>query len=441
MATSRFEEPYRNPRTAFGGGQKTIPVGEARELQSVKVDPTIAEGAKARAAAARAGTAAPAGGIGQPPVAAAAGSRLGAVTRGLGRVALPLGIAGQALQTANTDTADYYQRTGVEPEATVVPQVVKDIGVRALGTLQDAGNNLTFGVADRVGNLVAGNGFNRSAGNQVGELPMPSAAAATVGIGAQAAPAPAGIADNVPRQPLSDARQAAAAPAPMAAQPTAASGAITRDGNSYFGNNVKAGADILGPGGNVLNTSQGKGKGFGVSSLDTSEGYRQNLLELKRNADERAAQLAQPNIIGIGGSASQGLPRTKLRTQLAAQKAANEQNNATQIRAQDIGRLTATEQMQNQRDVANIGSEGRIAAAEVRANPTVVVGGGMVEVPDGMGGAKYVTAPQRLVNRITGEEIGAKQPAKPAVTPKAEYDKMPKGARYTGPDGKPYIKG
>ena len=34
----------------------------------------------------------------------------------------------------------------------------------------------------------------------------------------------------------------------------------------------------------------------------------------------------------------------------------------------------------------------------------------------------------------------AKAPAKSSITPRAEYDKLPVGSRYTGPDGKPYIK-
>ena len=48
------------------------------------------------------------------------------------------GIEG-AVRGLNTTTDEYYQRTGIDPVATVVPQVVKDTGVRALGVLSDVG--------------------------------------------------------------------------------------------------------------------------------------------------------------------------------------------------------------------------------------------------------------------------------------------------------------
>lgn len=64
-------------------------------------------------------------------------------------------------------------------------------------------------------------------------------------------------------------------------------GKIVRDGNSYSGKDVKFGAEIVNP----------RNPGVGVSSLDTSEGYRQNLLELQRNA---ANAQAPGGVVGIG---------------------------------------------------------------------------------------------------------------------------------------------
>ena len=87
---------------------------------------------------------------------------LGSLTSGLGRVAAPVGLGLTAGQVAGTDTEDYYRRTGIDPVATHVPQLMKDIGVRALGAAQDIGNNATFGLADRLGNGLAGNGFGPS---------------------------------------------------------------------------------------------------------------------------------------------------------------------------------------------------------------------------------------------------------------------------------------
>jgi len=86
--------------------------------------------------------------------------------RGLGAVAnspfvralAPVGLGAQAYQTATTPTEQYEKQTGVKSDGSFWG----DVGTRGLGTLQDIGNAATFGVADRVGNLIAGNGFNRS---------------------------------------------------------------------------------------------------------------------------------------------------------------------------------------------------------------------------------------------------------------------------------------
>lgn len=51
-----------------------------------------------------------------------------------------------AYRGLNTDTDDYYARTGIDREATVVPQIVKDLGVRGLGVLSDVGASAINGV-------------------------------------------------------------------------------------------------------------------------------------------------------------------------------------------------------------------------------------------------------------------------------------------------------
>jgi hypothetical protein len=52
----------------------------------------------------------------------------------------------------HTDTEDYYTRSGIDRDATVVPQFAKDLGVRSLGLLTDlgaaAGRGISFGLWD-----------------------------------------------------------------------------------------------------------------------------------------------------------------------------------------------------------------------------------------------------------------------------------------------------
>jgi hypothetical protein len=257
----------------------------------------------------------------------------------VGKTALGLGVADAAHTAYNTDTDTYAQRTGIEREATHVPQFAKDLGIRALGTAQDIGNTLTFGLADRVGNLAAGNGFNRSAGNQVGEVFGPGR---EVGGLTPAPTAPPSI-----REPFSDVRNGTYGDG----MPDL-TGKIVRDGNSYSGKDVKFGAEIVNP----------RNPGVGVSSLDTSEGYRQNLLELQRNA---ANAQAPGGVNGIGRSGGGNVfddlraknptvPATRAERMAQAELAnraqiAEAQTGAT-LRGQDI---TAGTSRANTRDVTS----------------------------------------------------------------------------------------
>lgn len=264
----------------------------------------------------------------------------------VGKTALGLGVADAAHTAYNTDTDTYAQRTGIEREATHVPQFAKDLGIRALGTAQDIGNTLTFGLADRVGNLAAGNGFNRSAGNQVGEVFGPGREVGGM------TPAGRTVPPSI-REPFSDVRNGTYGDG----MPDL-TGKIVRDGNSYSGKDVKFGAEIVNP----------RNPGVGVSSLDTSEGYRQNLLELQRNA---ASAQAPGGAMGIGRSGggnvfddlrakNPAVPATRAERMAQAELAnraqiAEAQTGAT-LRGQDI---TAGTSRANTRDTVSASLRGQ----------------------------------------------------------------------------------
>lgn len=128
-------------------------------------------------------------------------------------------------------------------------------------------------------------------------------------------------------------------------------GKIVRDGNSYSGKDVKFGAEIVNP----------RNPGVGVSSLDTSEGHRQNLLELQRNAANAQAPGGAVGIGPRGGNVFDDLraknptvPATRAERMAQAELAnraqiAEAQTGAT-LRGQDI---TAGTSRANTRDVTS----------------------------------------------------------------------------------------
>lgn len=81
------------------------------------------------------------------------------VARVAGKVAQPLVLMDQANETFKTPTDEMYRRYGFDENDS---SFMHDVGVRGLDFLQGVGNTVTFGVADRLGNLMAGNGFVRS---------------------------------------------------------------------------------------------------------------------------------------------------------------------------------------------------------------------------------------------------------------------------------------
>lgn len=220
------------------------------------------------------------------------------------------------------------------------------------------------------------NEFTRNVGNIVNAIPGGQALAGTVRAGSNlakalslAAPAQAfvqgaqtgqAVTQNLPALPQSQPTAAPVAPptatysnegrnAPTMRVEGPPAGSIIRDGNKYSGKDIKFGADIYTPGGKLVN---GGDKGFGVSSLDSSEGFRQDQLELARNAAERAAT-PMGGVTGIGprgGSmmddlvakhnASKGVDMSGLspydRAMMTQQQRAADKANDVSMRGQDI---------------------------------------------------------------------------------------------------------
>lgn len=480
-----IDDLYRDPRTAFGGAatatrRSTIPVGQ------------VIEGMPAAPAAPAAG------GIGQPPAAAKA-PKLAAVARGIGTggrvgiASLPAiaGVVVGAMRDTSAPAAeplppvqDY--ATGNIPVNTSLkaPAAVAEASPLGVGPNNEVTRNIANtlnavpgigavpGMVGKAGAAVAravtaGQGaqqFVRGAQQaQGGELPMPSAATAT-----------GGIADNVPRQPFSDARQDAAPPAPVAAQPAMAPteavvqpGAAPQAGTNLAeiearNSQLRRELDAYGP---------GAGGGGGAVGIGTDPAKSQRNVNFDRDVAldrlESASRLSSSSrsrdasLQAFASASGQPMP-------FEAQQAREQQGDLTRrgqdvtARGQDIGAMTqanalkagadtqgralaanrdiATMQAGTARDVATIGADGRAEIAAARAAQPKFT---PIQLPDEIGEMGAVRRMgTALLNNQTGEIVNpGAQGAKQAVTPKAEYDKMPKGARYTGPDGKTYIKG
>ena len=477
--------PYRDPRTAFGGNVRAarprIPVGEVTEFfADTQPGPAPAQPAPAAAPAAanqaarvpRRGTM-PRAGIGSLGGAAgAAGVALGAAPEALdvGKVlanpgATGIDVATQAAEgTGRLASAGAGAMGGAKLGAMAAP---------FLGPLAPAGpvaGSILGGLAGYFSADKAIKGGRAAVGaDPTSPVDRLSPAAAPAGIG-ELPQAAAGAADMAMRRGA--ARDAAGAADASTAAPAA--GTITFDPKTktYSGTDVKAGAEITG------GTGTGRGTGRGtVTQLPTPgvDGYMNQLANIRALGPAPDSTVGQ-GPAGIGGGAVGSDLRAKTdavtpsdiarlakggtggRAQAAAinqaqqqaiQAAQGERSAELTARGQDIGAMSAQAGAANQRDiatmqgrtardVATIGAEGRAEAASLRANPTVVVGGGSIPVDDGMGGVKYVPAPQRLVNRVTGEEIGAKPPAAARTAPPAAGAVVKKGdASYRFKGGDP----
>jgi hypothetical protein len=117
---------------------------------------------------------------------------------------------------------------------------------------------------------------------------------------------------------------------------------------------------------------------------------------------------------------------------------------ATGARTRNEGALAVErERGASARNIAELTSDARVAAAEARAAQPKYTA---INLPDRLApdGLTVLKSGQVLVG-ADGKTITPggddKAAAGPQVTPRAEYDKMSKGAKYVGPDGKTYIKG
>lgn len=468
MATS-IAEPYRDPRTAYG---RRIPVGEATELAGLPPD-----------APPRSSAAPPAG---EPPQ-----QRRGTVSRaGLRSLAGPAGLAAAAAPEA-LDVA----RVARNPNATgidVATQASEGIGrLASAGAGAAGGAKLGAMAAPFLGPLapaapivggIAGGAFGYFAGDQ-----------AIRGAREMAGVDPRSPVDQI-QQPAAPARREAGAgrgfvnPQSVADMPAPQAGpnTIIRDGNSYSGPaGITEGADIRRPNMALRNGGQVStvpGRGEEVQAIENRvRAINDSMAQTQRGLDTYGPGPNGGGVAGIGGATlssasrekfdstpslstlpAQGQSRQQFENLRAAERE-NMRNRDTTERGQmavlagqqvaaNTQRSIADLQTNAQRDVAAMAADSRMSAAESNANARAaaaeasarrftVVPGGQETVEIG-GMPTVVKRPDRVLENATGRFIDEPTGGgKPQVTSRAEYDKLPKGARYTGPDGKTYVKG
>lgn len=424
--------------------------------------------------------------------------RVGGALRTAARFAAPVAGAASIATTATTPTEDYETRFGFGPSTSDSPGVnlVRDVGVRALGAASDLGNTLTGGLA---GSLY------RDKQAQAGQL-TPADRAAT-------SAAPAGA---LPQQPMAAPATTPAPAAPPAAAPAPPLGQVTRIGNSYSGQNVSGDVSFV--------NGQGKPRpaGGGFMSMDTSAGYQQDLRDLaaieatkaqaakdlaanngglmptigatggfglldnqnrdRRNAAigfsggaKRAAMGAVDNRYAAAQQSQNDMTKARMTNTLAQEKNADtRENNRGQLGAlKDKLFAETAAKSQDQKlardkfDVdaagANLDNESKQrlgslqavitdqkATPEDRKRATEMFDAlmGRTKSPakplgyDFMPGGfdeKGNPLPPIAGNKDTGEMKAGVSGAQ--ATPKTQYDSMKKGEKYTGADGKQYIKG
>lgn len=229
--------------------------------------------------------------------------------------------------------------------------------------------------------------------------------------------------------------------------------------------NIRDGVDInRGIGGNVGGvTTLGAGYAEEVArkNVDTAAASLRNDARLASGArqakllDQAQAAKDQPNIDAertqrgdiarLNANTEQQRTRSQETTLRRGQDIGLIEHQAGNQSAQTIETMRGT----SARDVATLGADARLAAAEARADGrkgeakrfTHIAGGQEVRMVNGM--PITVKVPDSIFDQQTGQysDAGApKAPSTPQATPRAEYDKLPKGARYIGPDGKTYLK-
>ena len=278
-------------------------------------------------------------------------SRMGRLLQSAGKVAGPLAVGATGAdvthQVATTPTEDYYARTGIDPVATHVPQLVKDIGVRSLGALQDLGNSLTFGMADRAGNALAGNGFGHSTAYPSSKGPD----------GATSAP-PLQSAKIAPPNAASTLRAGLGVgsggdmgpPAPVGASNP--NGIVRRDGNSFSGENIREGFSYQDARtGMVVTTPEGRVTTMPAGTmgqLDPSTSAR--LHEARLAALDRGESLGPGGVVNMGGGGMRGNMRDSGAADIqklaeSGRLTATGLNAVLGARGQDVGAQTAQGQM------------------------------------------------------------------------------------------------
>lgn len=308
------------------------------------------------------------------------GLRDGVSLRGLGTAAVLGAGVDQGMRALNgtaTPTDNYQRRFGLTDQQR---ESLGDVAVRLPGVLSDvaadvadvplSGVNLVrkaFGAAPlpTFGEILRKNDLPPA--NQVYQLP------------------PQGVQSVVDRLGPDYSNEGRNYPTPSVApslRPPDLSGHIIRNGNNYSGSNIKFGEDILDKNGKLVNGGDPNNpKGFGVTSLDTSAGYRADLAELGRlraEAAERAAGFAanQPGggLMGFsprtlvddvvarhgqsggGGSSSPRLRERIAMAELAERRAANQAATAATLRGQDVSAATAREGNAERRYATDVGA-------------------------------------------------------------------------------------
>jgi len=452
--------PYRDPRTAFG---RQLPVGQAtvgtmadfeRAAAPAAIDQPVQQPAQPQGRVARA-----VGAVRSPAVATL--GKVGGVAAAaapevldIGKVAANPASSGIDIATQAAEGAGRLASAGASGLAGA------KIGA-GIGTFIAPGPGTIIGSA--IGGLAGAAGGYYAAGegikglrsavgadpsSPVDRLSTPPAVAARP---ATWAPGTAGAGRGLVNPPLIGQPQPGANPA----------GVIQRDGNSYSGANIKAGADIAAPGGALRPQAR-------VSSIETPgvAGYQAQLANIRAIGDapafmENGTLAPNPGMTGFGGAtlsseanarfnATQGgggdrlieaLTRNGSRRSLG-EAASLAVHRDTAARGQDIGlvgqqvaagtqrdvagshaQVTARGQDIGagvQRDVANIGADARTSAAETAANARAAAAEsgakryihmpGGTRIVDTANGPMAVKDPDMVFDTRTGQKVDT-QPA------------------------------
>jgi hypothetical protein len=170
--------------------------------------------------------------------------------------------------------------------------------------------------------------------------------------------------------------------------------------------------------------------------------------QLTGTQDQDRTQLGIADLSSLGQTVRSA---AKNRTDLARERMAN----SVATRGQDIGAITRAASDKNSlaiaglqgitaEKVANIASDGRIEAqANRNLRPTVVDQGWEPYTDPQSNLTTMRKLPAKVIDQY-GNDITPRASGSAAIgpkpTPPAEYMKMPKGARYVGPDGLTYVK-